>query len=181
MKRLFVLVVSSYLAASPVAAHAPQHHHFKLVDFSRPAPAPAFSLNDLTESPISLADFQGRYVLLNFWATWCVPCVREMPALEKLYQKLRAHGLVVVAIATDAEGTAKVEPFVRKYHLTFPVLLDANQNVSQRYGARDLPSTFLLDPQGNVIAAAKGERDWFSPQALSYMQEVLNVKTAPRQ
>jgi peroxiredoxin len=86
-----------------------------------------------------------------------------------------------VAIATDAEGEAKVAPFVRKFHLTFPVLLDTDQKVSTHYGARELPASFLLNPQGNVIAAAKGERDWFSPQALSYMQEVLNVGASPQQ
>ncbi|MCZ6873180.1 MAG: TlpA disulfide reductase family protein [bacterium] len=88
---------------------------------------------------------------------------------------LRSYRFVVVAIATNTAGLEVVEPFARKFELTFPILLDSDQTASSLYGVRDLPVSFLLDPQGKVIAAAKGERDWFSEQALSYMQEVLNV------
>ncbi len=159
-----------------VFAHAPQFHDFRLVAFSRPFPAPSFQLPDLAAQTQQLADFQGQYVLLNFWATWCVPCVEEMPALEKLYQHLRPYGFTVVAVSTDTVETAKIKAFARdKLAVTFPILRDADQAISKKYGARDLPSTFLLNPKGEVIAAAKGARDWASAQALSYFNELLGV------
>ena len=164
-----------------LTAHAPDLHNFRMVTFKRPFSAPGFQLPDLETHMRALSDFQGHYVLLNFWATWCKACLKEMPSLEKLYQRLQSHGFVVVAVSTDTEGDAKVTPFVSKLQLTFPILLDADQAVSKRYGARDLPSSFLLNPQGQVIAAAKGERDWFSEQALSYFDELVKVEKAAKQ
>ncbi len=154
-------------------AHSPQFHNFNLVEFKRPFPAPSFSLSQLSQTSKTLDDYQGHYVLLNFWATWCLPCLQEMPSLEKLYQRFQDQGLVVVAISSDEEGASQVEPFVQRLKLTFPILLDADQTVSQKYGARNLPSTFLIDPDGNVIGAAKGERDWYSEGAQSYIAELL--------
>ncbi len=168
------LAVMALLPAG-LLAHAPKFHDFRLVAFSRPFPAPGFQLPDLADKPKQLSDFKGQYVLLNFWATWCVPCVEEMPALEKLYQHLRPHGFTVVAVSTDTVETAKIEAFARKLEVTFPILRDADQAIAKTYGARDLPSTFLLNPKGEVIAAAKGARDWASEQALSYFNELLGV------
>ena len=175
MQLLSWCVILMLLPAS-LFAHAPQFHDFRLVAFSRPFPAPKFQLPNLANQPKQLADFKGQHVLLNFWATWCVPCVEEMPALERLYQQLRPHGLTVVAISTDTIETAKIEAFARKLNVTFPILRDADQAVSKTYGARDLPSTFLLNPKGEVVAAAKGARDWSSEQAFSYFNELLGVK-----
>ena len=180
MQRLLMLGITItlwLLALSPLGlwAHAPQYHDFRLVAFNRPFPAPAFSLPDLNTKTRPLSEFRGKFVLLNFWATWCAPCLEEMPSMEQLYQKFSDRPFVIVAVSTDKTGAAIVEPFVRKLNLTFPILLDTNQAVSQRYGARDLPSSFLLNPNGDVIAAAKGARDWVSPQALSYLEELIST------
>ena len=173
---VYIRVVMIVLLPAGLLAHAPQFHDFRLVSFARPFPAPAFELPDLADQIRRLSDFQGQYVLLNFWATWCAPCVEEMPALERLYQRLRPDGLTVVAISTDALEAARIEAFARKLNVTFPILRDADQAVSKTYGARDLPSTFLLNPKGEVIAAAKGARHWASAQALSYFSELLGVR-----
>lgn len=175
MKRLSVLLLAAFLCPLPLSAHAPELHRFKLVEFRRPFPAPDFALPDLQQQQRTLSSFRGKVVVLNFWATWCAPCVREMPALEKLQQRMQSRGLVVIGVATDTEGATQVAPFVRKLQLSFPILLDSENTVSQQYGARDLPATFLLDPAGKVIAAAKGAREWFSDEALSYLQEVLDA------
>ena len=173
---VYIYLAILTLLPAGLLAHAPQFHDFRLVVFARPLAAPAFQLPDLADQTRELADFRGRYVLLNFWATWCAPCVEEMPALERLYQRLHPHGLTVVAISTDTLEAARIEAFARRLNVTFPVLRDADQAVSKTYGARDLPSTFLLNPQGEVIAAAKGARDWASAQALSYFDELLGVR-----
>ncbi len=172
---VYILIVMATLIPRILLAHAPQFHDFRLVAFSRPFPAPGFQLPDLADKAHRLADFKGQHVLLNFWATWCAPCVEEMPALEKLHQHLRPHGFTVVAVSTDTVETAKIEAFVRKLDVTFLILRDADQAISKTYGARDLPATFLLNPKGEVIAAAKGARDWASAQALSYFDELLGV------
>ena len=171
--RLFILLVLLVMGPASLLAHDPEQHGFRLVKFSRPAAAPDFSLPDLSAQPRQLSDFKGHYVLLNFWATWCPPCLNEMPSMENLYQKLKDRSFVVVAVSTDKTGADHVAPFVRNLNLTFPILLDVHQVVAQQYGARDLPASFLLNPEGKVIAAAKGERDWFSKQAISYLEELI--------
>jgi peroxiredoxin len=169
---LFLFLLSPALFSS-AAAHAPEHHKFRLVTFRRPLPAPAFELAGPSGKAVRLADLRGKVVLLNFWATWCPPCVREMPSMEALYGKYRGRNFEVVAVSLDERGAAVVMPFLERLKLTFQVALDPDGEVSAVYGARDLPSSFLIDPAGNVIAAAKGERDWFSPGARSYMDELI--------
>ena len=158
----------------PAAAHAPESHNFKLVAFGRPLTAPDFALTTPSGAAVSLKQFRGKVVLLNFWATWCPPCVREMPSMEALFQKFKPRGFTVLAVSLDEKGAAVVKPFLKKYRLTFPVALDPDSGISGRYGARDLPSSFLIDAQGRVVAAAKGERDWYSAEAISYVAEVLD-------
>ena len=169
----WLLVCVLILLSTPAAAHAPQSHGFELTTFRRPPPAPELLLTTPTGAPVTLKQFRGRVVLLNFWATWCPPCVKEMPSMEALYRKFKAEGLSVLAISLDVKGAAVVVPFLKKYKLTFPVALDPESNSSKVYGASNLPSSFLVDRQGRVIAAALGERDWFSPNAISYLDEVL--------
>ena len=171
--KTLLLVLGLLLMPMAAMAHAPELHGFKITTFRRPPPAPEFSLVSPAGVPMTLKQFRGKVVLLNFWATWCPPCVREMPSMEALYQKFRAKGLAVVAISLDVKGAEVVNRFLEKYKLTFPVALDPEGKSSSVYGAGSLPSTFLIDREGRVIAAAKGERDWFSPDAVSYIAEVL--------
>ncbi len=173
MRFPFILPVLALILAAPAQAHAPEQHRFRLVTFKRPPAAIAFEIPSLEEKPVTLADFRGKLLLLNFWATWCPPCVREMPSMEALYQKYKGRNFEVLAISLDEKGAAVVRPFVKRLKLTFPIGLDGKSEVSARYGARSLPSSFLIDPDGRVIAAAKGERDWFSPEAQSYLEELL--------
>ena len=177
-RSLIVLVLAMILAGVPAenAAHSPELHGFKLVTFEPPTAAPNFQLVDLTGEARQLSDYRGQYVVLNFWATWCPPCLAEMPAMEKLYQHYRERGLVVVAVSSDVEGGSVVQPFIDKLRLTFPVLLDPEGRVSASYGARNLPMTFLLDRDGRVIAAAEGAREWYSEEALSSLEEIILVK-----
>lgn len=154
-------------------AHDPSRHGFKLVTFARPFTPPDFSLMDLSGKRAELAEFRGQYVLLNFWATWCPPCVEEMPSMDVLYQRYRHRGFVVVGISSDEEGAPVVRGFIEKLGVSFPILLDSEQRVSNAYGAKNLPISFLLDRQGNIIAAAQGARDWASPEALSTLEEII--------
>lgn len=168
-----IMAIIFLLLPSIAISHSPAEHGFRLVTFKRSIAAPDFMLKNLNGDSIRLKQFQGDYILLNFWATWCAPCVKEMPSMERLQQRFKNKGMHVVAISLDKEPEEKVAVFANKLKLTFSILLDPDGKVSHPYGARALPSTFILNPYGQVIAAAKGERDWFSEEAISYFDELL--------
>lgn len=153
-------------------AHGPQGHKIRMVAFNRPLPAPGFTLPDPAGNPVALSDFRGRYVLLNFWATWCPPCLREMPSMERLSTSVSKSSFVVLGVSLDKEGAAKVNPYLERLGVTFPIVLDIDSEIATVYGALDLPSTFLIDPQGRVVLAAKGERDWAAAEMIAYIQEL---------
>jgi peroxiredoxin len=171
---LSLALLSLALAAGGANAHDPKYHGVRLVRFQRPIPAPEFTLPDPQGRPVRLGDLRGRWVLLNFWATWCPPCVQEMPSLERLSRAMAERPFTVLAISLDVEGAAKVKPFAAHLGLTFPIVLDREGRVADRYGASDLPATFILDPAGQVVLAAKGARDWASPEILAYLQELIS-------
>lgn len=122
---------------------------------------------------LRLADQRGKVILLNFWATWCPPCLQEMPAMERLYRRYRDRGFMVLAASVDAEGDAVVTPFLQQHRLTFPVVLDRDMAVAERYGVRALPSTFLVDRGGNVVAMALGPREWDGRAARVLVESLL--------
>jgi peroxiredoxin len=147
---------------------------------SRPAEtivAPDFELSDLSGRPARLHDFRGRVVLLNFWATWCAPCVEEMPALQLLAQELGPQGLTVVGV-NAREPRSKVEAFVREHGLRFPVLLDADGRVGQAYQVFALPATFVVDRRGSLVGTVLGIRDWAGPDARAYLRQLLATPEA---
>ena len=172
LRIMVILPIALLAAAAELRAHPPEAHGFRLVKFPTPLVAPAFAADTADQRTLRLADFRGRYVLLNFWATWCVPCLQEMPSLERLYRSLGPERLTVLAISQDDDGARQVAPLVRKLHLTFPIALDSEQRVAAGYGVSVLPSTFLIDPQGRVLAAANGAREWDSAAALEYFGEL---------
>ena len=160
-------------ACNNARAHDPAQHGFSMVIFERPFAAPDFTLPDLDGSMRSLASYRGQYVLLNFWATWCPPCLAEMPSMQKLHDQFSNRRFTVVAASSDEAGVTVVQPFVNKLGVTFPILLDVRKEMARVYGAQDLPLSFLLNPQGEVIAAAKGARDWASAQAIEVVGELI--------
>jgi peroxiredoxin len=135
--------------------------------------APNFSLRDLTGKVISLSQFRGKVVLLNFWATWCGPCRVEMPAMEQLYHTFPRREFEILAVSTDAQGTAVTRPFQQQMGLTFPILHDAEFRTGLVYGARTLPITFMVDRGGIVRQKIFGARDWASPEARELIHELM--------
>ncbi len=116
-----------------------------------------FTLNDLDGQPVSLADFRGRPVIVNFWATWCAPCRIEMPAFQELYERHQDDGLVILALDQAEPPEVARAFFYDEMDLTFTPLLDENSEVASAYSSYGvLPSTFFIDPQGAVTAIHRG-------------------------
>jgi peroxiredoxin len=113
---------------------------------------PDFTLNDLSGVPLHMADLRGKVVLLNFWATWCPPCRKELPSLEALSARFGSQGLVVIGISD--EDAAKVEPFVRKLAISYPILLDPGRAVHRAFAIQGIPKSFVYDRSGKLVATA---------------------------
>ncbi len=136
-------------------------------------PAPDFTLKSLSGEDISLSGQRGKYVLVNFWATWCGPCKIEMPSLETLHQRFKSKKFSLLAISNDMFGAKIVEPFVKAHNLSFPILLDQQLQASKKFGVVSLPTTFMIDPEGNIIGELRGAEDWVSPNNILYFENLL--------
>ncbi len=118
-------------------------------------PAPDFNLTGTDGKPHRLTDYLGKLVVLNFWATWCVPCRLETPLLQKTYARLPNAGLVIIGV-DQAEDVTAVNKFVQEFNLTYPMLLDTDLAATQSYGVIGLPTTFFVDSKGIVQAKQIG-------------------------
>ncbi len=140
--------------------------------------APDFTLPDLDGKPHRLSDLRGKVVFLNLWTTWCPPCRMEMPAMERLYQRLRGRDFVMLAVSEDEQGASAVVPFVAELGLSFPILLDPEARLSPRYGVTGYPETFVIDRDGNVVNHTIGPADWGSEEMVAYFVALLDQRPA---
>ena len=122
-------------------------------------PAPSIDLNKLSGEEISISDFSGEVVLLNFWAAWCPPCVRGIPQFQALHEQYNAHGLVVLGISLDEKGEGDMKSFVAKYGVTYPNLIADQDAAAQFDGLDSLPATFLIDRNGTIVKHYAGYTD----------------------
>ena len=152
------------LAAWPLAAA-------ELKPWSARQPA-AFELKDLSGARHRLADYRGRVVLVNFWATWCEPCRDEMPAIEKLKERFAGRPFAVLAVNVD-EPEARVRKFLSSMPLSFTVLLDHERKLARSWNVRILPASYVLAPDGTVRFSAQGELDWSTPEIAERLAKLL--------
>ena len=132
-----------------------------------------FTLKNLEGEDVSLSQFRGKYLLINFWATWCAPCKIEMPSLEKLYRQFKSDNFDMIGISNDMFGARVVRPYIKATNLTFPMLLDQRMIASRQFGIVSLPTTVLIDPQGIIIGVLQGAEDWSDPATLLYFKNLL--------
>lgn len=139
-----------------------------------PVPAPQTPFQRADGQAVNLGAFRGRVVLLNFWATWCAPCVREMPSLDRLQARLEAEGVTVVAVSQDVAGLEVVQPFFDRLNLkNLDVYLDPEGRLALRLGIRGLPTTLLIDRDGRVVGGLEGPAEWDSKDAVSLVRYYL--------
>src|SRR3984893_147733 len=145
----------------------------EFIPSSPPVPAPTISLVDLAGNTVSLSEFAGRLVLITLWATWCEPCLREMPSLERLQSRL-GDQITVVAISEDRGGSKTVEPFINKLGLkSVKTYLDPKSDVGRAFKVAGLPTSFLIDREGKVLGRVEGAAAWDSPKLLEVLKSVL--------
>lgn len=136
-------------------------------------PAPGFTFPDLQGKEVSLSSLRGKVVLLNIWATWCPTCTDEMPSLQQVHQSFRKEDLQVVSVSIDVLGSQVVEPYMRKYRLDFPTLLDPRGTIKQTYATTGVPETFIIDRQGVLRHKVIGPRDWMTSEMLAFLEQLV--------
>lgn len=134
--------------------------------------APGFHLEDSQGLGVSLDDYRGKMVLLNFWATWCPPCVQEIPSLNATYDIFREDGLVVLGISVD-EDADQYSEFLEDFRVTFPTARDPERQVSRRYGTLKYPESYLISRDGKVLRKYIGSENWLRPEIANYLRSLL--------
>jgi peroxiredoxin len=131
-----------------------------------------FTLPNLEGQQVSLHDYRGKVVFLNFWATWCIPCREEMPAMEQLHQTFQQQGLVILAVDLK-ESPDKVKAFFDQYRLSYTALLDGSGSVFRDYQVMGLPTTYLIGRDGTLLAHGVGGRDWTRAEGKDLIRALL--------
>jgi peroxiredoxin len=137
------------------------------------AKAPDFTLSGLDGEMVRLSDQKDKVVFLNIWATWCPPCVEEMPSMEKLYQQLKGEDFEILAVSVDKNGAEVVLPFMKKHKLSFTALVDSKETLRYKYQTKGVPETFIIDKNGFIVEKVMGPRDWASPEAISFFRNLI--------
>jgi peroxiredoxin len=137
-----------------------------------------FTLEDLSGRSITLASLRGKVIFLNFWATWCAPCLEEMPSMQALYEQMRSNpDFVMLAVSQDQRGRQAVKPFIDKNGFRFQVLLDPDGQLAESYGLRGVPETFIIDRSGRIVAHHAGAFDWSRPDVSDALKRMLEVRS----
>ncbi|MFA5104672.1 MAG: TlpA disulfide reductase family protein [Candidatus Margulisiibacteriota bacterium] len=131
-----------------------------------------FYLNDLDGIYTRLSEYKGKVIFLNFFATWCPPCRNEMPSMQKLHETLKGPNFEMIAVSVDRGGMERVKDFIEKNGYTFKVLLDSDGSAARKYSVSSIPSTFIIDKNGNIVSHVIGERDWASSAAIAEIKKL---------
>lgn len=180
MKR-FLAVMGMLAALLPfvdvaAAAEAPAFRGRigEFIPAAEPRPAPTQAFQDGGGREVTLADFRGKLLVVNLWATWCAPCIKEMPSLDRLRQKLAGTDAMVLALSSDRGGARQVEPFLKKHDVEgLGIWVDPTGTLPRAFGARGLPTTILIGRDGNEIGRMEGEAEWDSEAALELVRHYL--------
>ena len=163
----FVLLLA---LSAGVAAEGQKTTLGEFIATDPPQPAPEVAFTDAAGDPASLADFKGKPVVVNLWATWCQPCLQEMPSLERLQSEF-AGKLTVAAVSEDRGGAKQVTPFVEKLELRkVKVYLDPKSDVGHAFNVRGLPTSIVIDAEGRVVGRVEGAAQWDSEKMIAVLR-----------
>lgn len=174
------LALSIFLSSGLVHAElpAPELTH-RFTPLGSPVAAPDFSLEDMDGEHYAFDDYRGKVVMVNFWATWCPPCRREIPSMEALHQAFKDESFTILAI-NQWESPDHVFAYMGQLDVfpNFPILFDRDSSVSQAFGVKGLPTTILIDKQGRIVYQAVGGRDFNHPEVKAIVGELLAAPVA---
>lgn len=177
--RILYLLVVVGLVMGGTPARAQTKINYKIIPnleaMQDNALAPDFTLPTPEGKKVSLSDFRGKVVFLNFWASWCTPCREEMPAMERLYQEFKDKDFVILAVNVKDRKHEAVD-FIKEMKITYPVAFDPDGQVGLLYGAWALPTTYLIGPKGEGLARAWGPANWYGPAARKLIQALVDGK-----
>ena len=143
-----------------------------IVPVAKPYPAHPVQLKDLDDKVVRLSDFKGKTVIINFWATWCPPCRRELPSMQHTYEAFKGKNLVILGINVG-EDWETIAPFIAPYKLAFPILMDIDSSELTKWKAIGLPSSFVINGKGIVTHRFTGGRDWDDPVFRADLKKIL--------
>lgn len=174
LRRWGVLGAVVVAAGALLAFGLPRIHVPEALDIGSPAPEFSARTVDAAGRLTALSSYRGNVVLLNVWATWCIPCQREMPSIERLYRELGPRGFRVVAVSIDDAGTeSSIREFVAEYGLSFDILHDPTGTITRTYQMIGVPSSFLIDADGK-IRKKTFETDWYSDENRALVADLLS-------
>jgi cytochrome c biogenesis protein CcmG/thiol:disulfide interchange protein DsbE len=169
MLAVAALVLLGAACSSSKPAAAAKEEAAKTAKGSKPAPE--FALQDANGQTVKLSDFKGKVVLLDFWATWCGPCKIEIPWFIEFQRKYKDQGFTVIGVSLDEDGWKAVKPFIEQSKMNYPVLIGSDELASKFGGVDVLPTTFVIDKQGQIIATHQGltSKDEFEDAIKSHL------------
>ena len=172
---LLVPAAAADQSGPPIAGSV---ENFSRIDPSLPTPDDGFG--DVAGHALSLADFRGKYVLLNLWATWCGPCVAEMPSLDRLQATLGGADFVVLPVSVDRGGVPSVTDFYDRHRIRhLGIYVDPSNHIAERLSVSGLPTSFLVGPDGRAVGALVGATEWDTPEAIALISYYLKNRANP--
>jgi thiol-disulfide isomerase/thioredoxin len=156
------------LAVVPLAACA----QGALQAWTGPAAAPPIELRTLDGRPLALSELRGKVVVVNFWATWCEPCIDEMPSMQRLREKLAGEAFEILAVNFQ-EGEPRIRGFLKRVPVTFPIVRDTDGSAARAWKVRIFPSSFVVDAAGTIRYALVGTIDWAAPETEETLRALL--------
>ena len=173
-KPAVAIALSAILAVlAPTLANAENSEKQTIQSLSTAEPAPDFALQDLDGKLRKLSDFRGHVVAVNFWATWCPPCRKELPSMQRTYEAFQNKGFMIVGVNVG-ESWDTVAPFLEDFSLKYPIVLDKDSSAMAEWGIMGLPTTFIVDKQGRITHRITGGRDWDNPGFRSALEAIID-------
>jgi len=173
---LFACACLYWLAMGLAHDHPAAFPSAQATEKSKVLVAPPFSLPSTNGKLVSLSDYKGKWVFVNFWATWCGPCVMEMPMLSKLHSVMKGKKFEMIAINMEDIEPDQVKKFAQDNKIPFTVLLDKDSKTGKTYSVSSLPTTYVVTPAGDVYTRAEGVREWDSDEVVKYFKDLVAGK-----